>query len=183
MHDIFSSTVSENMLKFHRKRILCAIHLNDFEQGRQTLTKMSSASQKDPLTSYLVFRLALLGWDHELGRKCLENLSCSPIRGQCNDMLYACIKEAQHAGDKICTVEAMKAITKAPNIDDSVRSNYPSLLRCTVRLITMINESVPETERVLPNGNVAEDLCATFEKGHERTTQCEDEETNTIDRC
>ena len=166
MHDLFSTSGSENIPKFGRKRILCAIQQNDFEKGRQIFSAMPAASQKDPLTSYLMFRLALLSWDRELGQQCLENLSNFSDEGQCTDMLYACIKEAQHAGDKICTLEAMKAITRSTTVDGSVKGNCPSLLRCMIRLIIMMEESAPEAGPCrVEDSQVADDLCAAFEKG------------------
>lgn len=113
-----------------------------------------------------MFRLALLTWDRDLARRSLENLLCLQGRAQCRDLLYACIKEAQHAGDKICTLESMKAILQIAGSNDSALSNYPSLLRCTIRLMIMVDEGDTDGQQNLALGNTpAEDLCAAFERG------------------
>jgi hypothetical protein len=169
LHEIFSRSGDDNMARFGRKRILCAINLNKPESGQQAFSRMSSAAQLEPLTSYLMFRLALLMWDRDLARKSLENLLSVQGRVQCRDLLYACIKEAQHSGDKICTLEAMKAIVQIVGANDCTLSNYPSLLRCTIRLMIMVEESDADGERNLGAGeSFTEDLCAAFERGRSR---------------
>ncbi|KAM5374696.1 hypothetical protein ACJZ2D_006474 [Fusarium nematophilum] len=78
-------------------------------------------------------------------------------------------REAQHVGDKICTLAALKAATEAFSSGDSSVANLPAALRCTIRLIHSI-----ETEGSEGGGQVpehVEDLCNAFEKAAEHAKQ------------
>lgn len=127
---------------------------------------MPLASQSDVLTSYLMFRLALNSWNHELACECLENLSKQSAGGQHHDILYACIKEAELLEDKSYLLVAMKAVVNSTGVDQSTTSNYLPLLRCTIRLTKLLDGA--ETYADINSQKTlawAEDLCTAFEKG------------------
>ncbi|PHH68004.1 hypothetical protein CDD80_318 [Ophiocordyceps camponoti-rufipedis] len=89
LHELLSSAGEANAGKFGRKRILCALKLNDADRAKQAYEQMSSSPQHDSLTSYLMFKVSLLSWDHELGCRSVARLGAASgtIRGR--DMLYA----------------------------------------------------------------------------------------------
>lgn len=166
LHQTFSQGGEDNAVKFGRKRIQCAISLNNIEKARQAFADMPQRGQSNALTSYLMFRLAIMSWDHDLGRQCVENISSLGEQGHCTDILYACIKEAQHAGDKVCTLAAMIAVSNTKRTSVSITGNCIALLRCIIRLIIMIQEGHLEDAPASPTQDpCVEELCNTFENG------------------
>ena len=72
---------------------------------------------------------------------------------------------AQHVGDRICTLAALKAVTQTWSLGDTGASNYPSMLRCTIRLIHMVGGDDSTEEEPASGSGFVEDICTTFEKG------------------
>lgn len=169
LHEIFASAGNTNLGKLGRKRILCAIHLNDAEMGREAFQSMPEICQRDPLTSYLMFRLSLVSYDHEMGQRSIKLLGEVAEKNHCQDMLYACIKEAQHAGDKVCTLIALKQVIESWHSDGKSNTNYPAMLRCTIRLLHLVEEETGDHARPEETAEYIEDLCNMFDKG--RTEQ------------
>lgn len=126
---------------------------------------MPNATQNDALTSYLMFKVSLVSWDHELGCESIQRLTKCADRVQSQNMLYACIREAQQTGDRICTVAALKAVAESWDVNSASTSNFPSILRCTLRLIHLIEDAEDANERPDERPGFAEDICKVFEKG------------------
>ncbi|PNP45997.1 hypothetical protein THARTR1_10831 [Trichoderma harzianum] len=165
LHRIFMSSGEANLGKFSRKRIICALKSNDTEKARQILHSMSENSKNHILTRYLAFKVSLIDWDHELGSESIRHLSRLSDSPQGRDVLYACIREAQQAGDKLCTLTALQAIIESWTTDQATPSNLTSILRCSIRLIHLIEEKGNEDEAGSQSVAYAEDLCHIFEKG------------------
>jgi hypothetical protein len=60
LHPSFTNGSVINQAKFSRKLILCAIALNNTEKAKAAFYAMSPEGQEDPLTRYLMFKVALL---------------------------------------------------------------------------------------------------------------------------
>lgn len=110
-----------------------------------------------------MFKASLTGWDHELGCQSIEHLSRSSDKEKSQDILYACVREAQQVGDRLCTLAALKAVVDKCDSGESSRSHFPSILRCTIRLIHLIESQ--EGEVLNQDLELAEDTCKIFEKG------------------
>ncbi|KAL7962386.1 meiosis protein SPO22/ZIP4 like domain-containing protein [Trichoderma compactum] len=186
LHRIFMGSGEANLGKFSRKRVICALRGNDTEKARQILHSMSENSKNHILTRYLAFKVSLIDWDHELGSESIKHLSRLSDRPQGRDVLYACIREAQQAGDKLCTLTALQAIIESWTTDQATPSNLTSILRCSIRLIHLIEEKGNEDEAGSQSITYAEDLCHIFEKGiHVRPAEQanrhpKDDEGNTV---
>lgn len=126
---------------------------------------MPEASQSDVLTNYLMFKVSLISWDHELGCESLRRLSECAERGQSQDILYACIREAQQFGDKICTLAALKTVADTWEPGQASTSNFPCILRCAIRLIHLIQEQDEGGCNSEQANAFVEDICKIFEKG------------------
>ncbi|KAJ6439499.1 TPR-like protein [Purpureocillium lavendulum] len=171
LHPIFSGCDEFNKAKFGRKRIQCAIRLNDPGRARAAFQSMADGPRDEPLTSYLMFKVALLSWDHELGCQCVERLSRGSDAERTRDILYACVREAQQVGDKICTLAALKSVAHSWTRGKSLSSNYPAVLRCTIRLIRMVEEETDAGNCQGHKAEFAEDLCGIFEKAADLAKQ------------
>lgn len=165
LHTIFTSSGEANQGKFSRKLITCALDLNDTAKARKVFQSMSDNVKNHFLTRYLTFKISLLDQDHELGCESIQYLSKLSDSSEGRDVLYACIREAQVAGNKQCALAALQAIIRSWKDDEATPSNLPSILRCSIRLMQSIEEEGNTRESHLQNAVYAEDLCCLFEKG------------------
>lgn len=163
LHDIFSNCGEANREKFGRRRFLCAIHSSDAEMAETAFRSMPVQAQNDILTSYLMFKVSLLNWDHQLGRRSIEQVARCAAHGKNEDVLYACVREAQQTGDKICTLTALKAVAEDWRTGGGAMASLPSVLRCIVRLTCLVEDQAGEHGKTACS--VTEDLCHTSEQG------------------
>lgn len=173
MHPIFTNSGEANQGKFSRKLITCALDLNDTGKARQVFESMSDNVKNHFLTRYLTFKISLIDQDHDLGCESIQHLSQLSDSSEGRDILYACIREAQLAGDRQCALAALQAIIGSWKDDEATPSNLPSILRCSIRLIQSIEEEGNTREVHLQNTVYADDLCCLFEKGICSITSCE----------
>ncbi|KAF5630454.1 transcription factor [Fusarium tjaetaba] len=165
LHSIFANSGEECQGKFSRRLVLCATSCNDAEAALSAFHLMPRSIQDEPLTRYLMFRVSLLNWDHNLGRQCVEFLGKFAEKSQCRDILYACIRDAQLVGDKLMTLEALKAVAETFDDEGSLTINLPSILRCTIRLIHSLESQ--EGSEGDPSPELAEETCRIFERAGE----------------
>ncbi|KEY69696.1 hypothetical protein S7711_03182 [Stachybotrys chartarum IBT 7711] len=165
LHPSFSSCGDSNRAKFGRKLILCALGTNSSDAARAAFENMPASARDDTLTRYLMFKVALQSWDHELGCECVGFLSKSAVVERSQDILYACVREAQQAGDKLCTLAALKAVVSTWDSGQPPTTNLPSLFRCAIRLIHLIEDNQEDDAgRVIRERDFVEDTCVLFEK-------------------
>lgn len=142
---------------------MCAINCGDVDTAKSAFEAMPTLVQDDPLTRYLMFKVSLLGWDHDLGGECIDHLCKCSDKEKSQDILYACVREAQQVGDKLCTLTALKAVVEKCSSETDSRAHLPSVMRCAVRLIYLIET---EEEKVSDIGSgFTEDLCHIYERG------------------
>jgi hypothetical protein len=165
LHTIFTNSGEANQGKFSRKLITCALDLKDAGKARQIFQSMSDNIKNHFLTRYLTFKLSLIDQDHSLGCASIQHLSEHADSSEGRDVLYACIREAQLAGDRRCALAALQAIIRSWNDDEAIPSNLPSILRCSIRLIQSIEEEGNMEEIDPESTGYADDLCSLFEKG------------------
>ncbi|UKZ81939.1 hypothetical protein TrVFT333_009717 [Trichoderma virens FT-333] len=181
LHRVFMSSGETNHDKFSRKLVICALGVNDTEKARRILHSMSDNAKNHILTRYLAFKVSLIDRDHDLGFESIRHLSKLSDSSQGRDVLYACIREAQQVGDKLCTLAALQAIIDSWKIDQATPSNLTSILRCSIRLIHLIEEQGNGDEVGAQSVAYAEDLCRLFEKAAEQANQDpRDDEGNTV---
>ncbi|SPJ87099.1 related to transcription factors [Fusarium torulosum] len=165
LHHIFSTSGEASQGKFSRRLMLCAIACNDAETAHSAFHIMPKSIQDEPLTRYLMFKVALLNWDQNLGCQCITFLSRLTGKSQCRDILYACVKEAQNIGHRLLTLEALKAVAETFDADSSWTINIPSVFRCTIRLIHSIESQ--DSDSTDHTTEFAEETCRIFEKAGE----------------
>ncbi|PTB40057.1 hypothetical protein M441DRAFT_459152 [Trichoderma asperellum CBS 433.97] len=156
------------------KTIVRRIWMNttrDTEKARQVFHSMPDNVKNHFLTRYLTFKVSLIDQDHELGCESIEYLSKLSDCSEGRDILYACIREAQQAGDRQCALAALQAIIRSWNGNEVTPSNLPSILRCSIRLIQLIEEDDDTGKVHLQNTVYADDLCYLFEKAAECAEQ------------
>ncbi|GKT87626.1 transcriptional regulator [Colletotrichum tofieldiae] len=121
---------------------------------------MSETAQNEPMTRYLMYKVALRSADREMAAECLERIGVAA--GQEPDFLYACVLEAQQAGDRVCAMQAMKQLVNKFEFSEASPVHLPALLRCNIRLAV----SVMESEKDAATRKAAvEEILALFEGG------------------
>ncbi|XP_044723905.1 meiosis protein SPO22/ZIP4 like domain-containing protein [Hirsutella rhossiliensis] len=171
LHQLFASGGEANAGKIGRKRILCALRLNDAERAKDAYHSMPKGPQEDALTGYLMFKVSLLSWDHELGCQSIAHLSKVSDTARGRDILYACVREAQQFGDKLCTLAALKAVADSWAVGGLVSDSLPAILRCTIRLMHMTEEEEDAREALTEKPDFTEDICEVFSKAAEHAKQ------------
>ncbi|CAF3467386.1 unnamed protein product [Fusarium graminearum] len=139
--------------------------IQETDSAYAAFNTMPKDIQDEPLTRYLMFKVALMSWNHELGRQCIEYLGKMPDKSQCRDIIYACVRDAQNAGDRMMTLETLKAATETFDMEGASTSNLPSLFRCAIRLVHLIETPQDEDADGVPE--LAEDTCCMFERAAE----------------
>lgn len=166
LHELFSNSGPDNLAKFGRKQLLCALGLNDSEKARAVFARLPDAAQKDPLTRFLMFKVSLLDWDHQLGCQSIEFLGRATDDGKDNqELLYACVREAQEVGDEVCTLSALKATVENWKPGKASAGSIPSMIRCSIRLIVTIENRQRASKGDGSTESSIEDLCTMFERG------------------
>ncbi|KND94187.1 hypothetical protein TOPH_00844, partial [Tolypocladium ophioglossoides CBS 100239] len=143
----------------------------NLDGARSAFQNMPEGPQDDILTRYLMFKVSLLCWDHELGSQCIKHLSGSTDKTRRRDILYACVREAQQVGDRLCTLAALKAVAGSWTAGKLSPSNVPSILRCTIRLIHMVEEDDSAPEHLVEKSDFVEDICEIFGTAAEHSKQ------------
>ncbi|SPO03319.1 uncharacterized protein DNG_06001 [Cephalotrichum gorgonifer] len=128
---------------------------------------MSPTGRNEPMTKYLMFKVATRSDDQELAAECLETLGNPSLGG--HEFLYACILDAQNIGSKSFAVGAMDMLVERHNFEDSASVHLPALIRCTIRLRVMELDTKSGEENSDRN-NVIDAICRLFETGMKRAS-------------
>lgn len=138
----------------------CALETDDPEKAVAGFDQMPPKGQADPLSMFLLFKASLLSWNTDLGCQCVRKLAaCDAVDGrQLQHVLYACIREAQQVGDKLCAMEALKAAAVKWDSAHSTGDVLSSVIQCGIRLIKMIEQDEP-------GSSLADETCEMFELG------------------
>ncbi|KAL7808306.1 SPO22 domain-containing protein [Trichoderma aethiopicum] len=185
LQHVISSRKSEWIGKIIIKRIWMVtvdpIDSSSDADSTELLTDLQHLLDKHHiLTWYLMFKVSLVDWDHDLGCESIRHLSKLSDSSQGRDVLYACIREAQQVGDKLCTLAALRAIIDSWRSDQAAPSNLTSILRCSIRLIHKIEEESSSADAGSPSIAYADDLCRLFEKAAEQANQQPKDEDGSI---
>ncbi|TLD33674.1 hypothetical protein PspLS_00923 [Pyricularia sp. CBS 133598] len=134
-----------------RKLLLCNISLNEPEAAMHIYHSMSENSQTDKKTSYVMFKVAIRNSDLDLAVQCLDIMSSA---GDSEDMIYACVLDAQKSADKAYVIEALRKLVQVRKIRPNGPVHLPALLRCTIRFLQKLMDS---------NGSPADSTEATVD--------------------
>ena len=122
---------------------------------------MSEAAKNEPMTRFLIYKIAIRCDDPELASECLEVVSSSS--GSDPKLLYACVLDAQQVGSKTQALAALQLVLENCGYDaPQSRVHLPSLLRITIGLMVALLEA--SKDPVASHIHI-EKLCKMFEAG------------------
>ncbi|KAL2219458.1 meiosis protein SPO22/ZIP4 like-domain-containing protein [Thermoascus aurantiacus ATCC 26904] len=156
LHSIFQRSGFNNMAKIQRKLILCALGSSNTALARRTFSALPRECQSAPLTTYLMYKLALQDEDLKLGNACLESLCKLDKEG--TTYILACVAEAQRSGSTRQGITALQHLLERLDYSPGHGIHLPALLRCTARLIAL---ELRDNEA--DNPELKEQLCKIFE--------------------
>ncbi|KAL6711348.1 sporulation-specific protein 22 [Coniothyrium glycines] len=156
LHPIFDKAGAQDKAKVSRKIIQCAIARQDYSVAQEAYQKMPDSGKEEPVTGYLMYKACLQSGNTDLAGKCLDMV----CRNSAKDatLLYACVMEAQNAGNKRQAIGALQKVLEKYDHGAPTGIHLPALLRCTARLLQ--NEMVKDG-RIDPE--LLNQLCVTFE--------------------
>ncbi|KGQ06273.1 Cell wall protein PRY3 [Beauveria bassiana D1-5] len=131
-----SLTPSLNTPVFQRRLLAVLVDLGDYTDAFTLFESLPASTRDDLSTRVLVFRLAARAWNRPLAQECLQFFArTNSGKEAARDALYACVREAQTAGARLCTVQALTAAAASWKGEVVVAAHVASLLRCAIRLL------------------------------------------------
>ncbi len=124
---------------------------------------MSDATQNDSLTRYLMYKVAIRADEGDLAAQCLERV----YQSSSNDatLLYACVLDAQQAGDKLSGINALQLLLERHRHSPPGTTHLSALLRCTIRMIMSHLEANAHDPHSPIIKSMIDQLCKLFEYG------------------
>jgi len=158
-----------NLSVADRKLLLCALAKQDTNSARDTFASMSDTSKNEPMTRFLMYKVAIRCGDVDLAADCLRIISSSSSKDP--TLLYACVLDAQQVGNRLLALMALQLVLEEQfvlkNHSSAASStvHLPSLLRSTISLTSAVLDGSKDTEgSPEAEANVGK-LCKFFEGG------------------
>ncbi|CAL3972847.1 unnamed protein product [Diplocarpon coronariae] len=162
MHQIFARSGELNTARISRKLLLCALAKTDIGSAREIFSAMPDTAKSEPMSRFLMYKIAVRCRETELAAECLQLIGSASTKDP--KILYACVLEAQQAGDRVQTLAALQLVLERCGYE-SPSINLPSLLRLTMTLmVQQIDEFSKNSDDVNADALV-ERLCTVYERG------------------
>ena len=124
--------------------MICALGMADIRKALDAHSAMTEVNKRHPSTQYLLYKVALRSQNPELGKyiehlllyyakaqhtaaQCLEEISAHSTKDA--TLLYACVLEAQRAGDRMQSVASMQRVLQKYEYAAPGGVHLPALLR------------------------------------------------------
>lgn len=122
---------------------MCTLSRKDYGAAREAFTRMSDAGKEEPITRYLMYKVALQNSDSDFGKHTVVELGRVDLfrtAAECLDLvcqrsakdatlLYACVLEAQNIGDKRQAIFALEKVLDKYEHSAPAGIHLPALLR------------------------------------------------------
>lgn len=147
--------------------MLCSLARQDISSARDTFGSMSNAAKDEPMTRFLMYKVAIRSEDADLAADCLRIISSS---SKDPTLLYACVLDAQQVGNRQLALAALQLVLEKHNSLDgrgtgSSTVHLPSLLRSTISLTSAALDG-SKNPQGSPEAEASVDkLCKFFEGG------------------
>ncbi|GAB7337066.1 hypothetical protein MBLNU457_g2471t3 [Dothideomycetes sp. NU457] len=155
-HPLFDNAGEINKSKLARKMISLSLSQNDPAAAREAFFQMPESGKDAISTRYLMYRVGLYSQDEELTMSSLDKIVQTTDKDA--TYLYACVLEAQKAGDRKHTVVVLQKVLQKFNYATPPGIYLPALLRSTA--LMMMKEL--ESDESAIDGALTE-LCRIFE--------------------
>lgn len=123
---------------------------------------MSEVVKNEPLTNFLMYKVAIRCEETKLAAECLQSISSSSMDPT---LLYACVLDAQQMGDKAQTLAALQLVLQKFGYGAPSSIHLPSLLRLTIGLTAGLIDKSKNIQGSSEADETVEKLCKLFEGG------------------
>lgn len=124
---------------------------------------MSDSAKNEPLTRFLMYKIAIRCGENELAAENLEIINSSTTKDP--TLLYACCLDAQQSGNKLQTIATLQLVLEKYGYSAPSAIHLPSLIRTTIQLmVSLLSDAqnpVSSDEKEL----IVEKLCKALEGG------------------
>jgi hypothetical protein len=162
LHRVFENTGEMNKAKITRKLLLCALGQQSMSSARDVFSSMSEATKEDPMTRFLMYKIAIRCDEVELASECLTKVYNASSTDA--TLLYACVMDAYEVRASEISVAALQLVLEKYDHNIPSTIHLPALLRVTIRLINSRleqDDSISEADAA----TAASGLCKLFEGG------------------
>lgn len=122
---------------------------------------MSNSAKEEPLTRFLMYKIAIRSEEIELAAECLEKVaSCS----EGTSLLFACVLDAQQVGNKNHVLDALWLVLDRCGYGAQENVHLPSIIRMIIVLLCGMIDAENTPSRYAKDN--IEKLCTMFEKGN-----------------
>lgn len=147
---------------FLRKLLLCALGRNDVGAARDIFNRMSETARDEPMSRFLMYKIAVRCCDVELAAECLLKVAAASATDP--TLIYACCLDAQQAGNKEQMLVSLQLVLEQSTQKPCATLHLPSLIRLTIGLMESIVEEHTKNERSGELESTVERMCVAFEK-------------------
>ncbi|RDL39259.1 uncharacterized protein BP5553_03599 [Venustampulla echinocandica] len=161
LHPIFEKSGDVNMARISRKLLLCALARQDTGSARGAFGSMSDTAKNEPMTRFLMYKIAIRSKEFELAAECLQIISTSSNSDP--TLLYACCLDSLQVNNKSQTLTALQLVLEKSNYAPLSPVHLPSLLRVTIGITSSLLE---ESQNAGGEGDyevLVDKLCKMFE--------------------
>lgn len=142
--------------------------------AKETYDTLSESAKGEPVTKFLLYKIALRSKDIELTAQCLQELS---FNSQDPRLLHACVLDAQQSGNKEEVLRALQVILDTHGPEQTEALHLPALLRIMISL--MQNKLSDLVYEVRPDeiSSSSQTLCQLFSTGMWRSSKMQVSDT------
>jgi len=131
--------------------------------AREIFSSMSDSAKNEPMSQFLMYKIAVRCGESELAAESLQRISCATTKDP--TLLYACCLDAQQSGDKLHTIAALQLVLEKYGYTAPSAIHLPSLLRTTIQLIVSLQKETHSSTSLGDMEVTVEKLCTAFEGG------------------
>ncbi|KAL3427171.1 hypothetical protein PVAG01_00680 [Phlyctema vagabunda] len=160
MHDIFQNSGETNLSRIGRKLLQCALAQQDFTTARDVFGQMTDSTKDEPLTRFLMYKIAIRCHELDFAAECLEHIGRSSKKDP--TILYACVLDSQQVGNQPLSLTVLLLLLENNQYRAPPEVHFPILLRITISLLEALNGPTEENGFQYDE-ETTERLCKLFE--------------------
>jgi hypothetical protein len=124
---------------------------------------MPDSAQNEPMSRFLMYKIAIRCGESELAAESLQIISSATTKDP--TLLYACCLDAQQSGNKPQTIAALQLVLEKYGYNAPSAIHLPSLIRTTIQLMVSLQDESKNLATTDDIGASVEKLCKAFEGG------------------
>ncbi|RKF63583.1 Sporulation-specific protein 22 [Erysiphe neolycopersici] len=167
-HPIFEKSGELNMAKISRKLLLCALAKKEIGNAREIFFSMTEAARNEPLSRFLMYKIAIRSGDDDMAVECLHKISSATVNDP--SLLYACCLDSQKIGNKPQLLVTLQLVLDKLRYETPSNCHLPSLLRLTIGLMIEMHDDAVKSG-IGPELNIVKKLCESFESAASSISQ------------